>query len=537
MIQNTAAILRPTLLGGCVVSYCPIASSIGLRVLREGGNAIDAAVATGLALAVTYPQAGNLGGGGFMLIRTADQREAFLDYRELSPRAITTEHFQGDPSASVLGARSVAVPGTVAGFYEALRKYGTWAWDRTLAVPIDLAEKGFWITSRQGAYFNAYSSELARYKSTRDTFFPDGAVPLAGTLFCQPHLAWSLRQLAEQGPDAFYRGSISDRLVSEIAAGGGILDHEDLDTYSSKWRDPLSRTIFGRRITTACPPSGGGLVVLVALSLLEASGFADMEIDSVDRVDLLRRAFRVAFATRRRFIADPDAFPIAEAIAEAVGREYTSGSLEAAERELELPGLFTVAPPSQNTTHFCVLDSYGNAVSNTYTLNTLFGSKLTARGTGFLLNNSINDFSLGSGVPNWYDLVEGSRARLVGGRRATGSMSPTIVSDGTVQLVLGGSGGPHIPTMVTQTILRTVVDGLPLPRALVAPRVHHQFVPDQLKIEESFPSGVAESLAGRGVHFVRAQRLGIGIGIQRDASSNDRVFTMLDPRFNDDSGL
>jgi gamma-glutamyltranspeptidase/glutathione hydrolase len=544
---------------GCVVSYCAVASAVGTRMLREGGNAVDAAVATALALAVTYPQAGNLGGGGFLLLSTSENSGSessegsegavhFLDYRETSPRSLTAERFKetsiNDTSSTVLGALAVGVPGTVAGLAAALEKFGSFSWDRVVAPAIDLAERGNWLTSRQARYLELYAGLLGQFASTRRYFLgADGKTLLPGTLFCQTDLGRTLRILADEGPRAFYEGRIAEQLVAEIARGHGVLDGQDLAGYQPKWREPLCREFRGRKIYSAPLPSGGGLVVSLSLGLLEALEAWKTQPDSVERLALLGRVFRLSFAVRRRLAGDPDYLDPAQ-VAEIIKRlesQLSRGELEALERE------FISAEPSpspsidrwreaarqsqSNTTHFCVLDRYGNAVSNTYSLNTMFGSKLAVDGAGFLLNNCMDDFGLSSELPNWYELVHGDLNHLEPNRRPVSSMSPTLVMrDQKVELIVGGSGGPRIPTLVAQIISSVVMDGFPLEESIRRPRVHHQFLPEELAVERRIAEEVVTQLAKQGQPVVRVPMLGIGAAIHRQLDSNELSAT-LDTRF------
>lgn len=524
---------------GCVVSYCPMASAVGAQILRRGGNAVDAAVATALALAVTYPQAGNLGGGGFMLARSSSGDVHYLDFREVVPMNVKPEIFLDDEhwrnEGTILGGTAVCVPGTVAGLASALERFGTWQWDQVVGLVIDLAEVGVWMTTRQASYVRMYQHHLMRFPTTARTFLRNGEAPLPGTLWPQPDLAWTLRQLADHGPQAFYTGEIADRMVETIQADGGALDHDDLRNYRERWRDPLAGKFFGRTVYTAGPPSGGGLVVLLSTAILEAAGVRDIPPNTPERFKMLARAFRVAFEARRQLTADPDTDDgIAFSRNNEVLRRCISlaDDLDALEDYLGLndPDSHSrvVFEDHKNTTHLCVLDGEGNAVSLTYSLNTLFGSKLVPRGCGFLLNNSIDDFSIG-GVPNYYGLVEASRNELVPGRRATGSMAPTLVLDGDkIELILGASGGPRIPTVVVQLLVHVLCDDEILPIAMREPRVHQQHVENEIWVEPTMPDAIQQGLLDLGLEVSRHARLGIGAGIQKWRGG---VYAALDFRF------
>ncbi|MEQ9504264.1 MAG: gamma-glutamyltransferase [Deltaproteobacteria bacterium] len=524
---------------GYVVSYCPVASAHGMRVLEEGGNAVDAAVATGLALAVTYPQAGNIGGGGFMLIAPHKEPVSFLDYREVAPKNITPQDYLVDGrrgEAMVLGAKSAAVPGTIAGFAKALETHGTMAWDRIVGQIVDLAENGVIITSRQAAYLNAYRETLSRFESTRKVF---GRSILPATRFLQPDLAQTFRRLAEHGPRDFYRGRLAALLLDEIRRGGGPMSLDDLVDFEAKWRVPFTCEAFGRRIWTAPFPSGGGLVVHLTLRILDGLGYASLPARSLERYQLLIRAFRVAFWMRQTYAVDPDFLTEEQQleIETLLECRITRSQLEEWEtklrqdkRLLENEAAY-LRSQNKNTTHFSVLDSAGNAVSNTYSLNTLFGSKLVVNGAGYLLNNTLDDFGVGRGTPNWYGILDGDRNTLAGGRRPVGSMAPTIVEvDGVPELVIGGSGGPTIPTMVVQTLLGLVLDGRSVAAALAEPRVHHQHSKAELRLENAVAQSIRDTLFLDDDPRTFVSRIGIGAAIHRDRDTG-QVQAALDPRF------
>lgn len=525
-----------------VVSYCPIASAVGARVLREGGNAVDAAVATALALAVTYPQAGNLGGGGFMMVHDASTRGVhFLDYRETAPRRIRADQFlQFDGTRSLhslKGGLPVGVPGTIRGLAAALERFGTWSWDHVVGPAIELAEKGIWLTTRQTAYLNRYRTALGEFDATRHCFCePSELGYLPGTLFQQADLGRALRRLADQGPEDFYSGGIAEMLCAEVQRNNGIMQLDDLASYEVKWRQPLTTPFMGRTIYTAPLPSGGGVVIVFALRMLKALGIETFARASAERYTLMARVFRVAFALRHRFAADPDYLDPRdlEDVHNFLARDFEPSDLDVLEENY----VASVDPERtphfkpENTTHFCVVDAEGNAVSNTYSLNTLFGSKLVVGGCGFLLNNSMDDFQIGENTPNWYGIIDGSRNQLVPKRRPVGSMTPTIVhnANNEIELVLGGSGGPMIPTLVTQSMLGVFLDGLSLTDALGAPRIHHQFLKPELKVEDMIPESVVQKINIGQDPIITTPNIGIGAGIQRLADGS-RVFGVLDRRF------
>lgn len=519
---------------GCVVSYCPIASAIGKRVLAEGGNAIDAAVAVALALTVTYPQAGNLGGGGLMLIHLESGQQLMLDYRETASRLTTTEMYDS-PTASVLGARAVGVPGTVAGLAEALTRFGTWSWDRIVSLCIPLAESGVWVTSRQGMAYEVYADELQRFKSTSECYFIAGQVPGPGHLLVLPDLAQAFRALAEEGPDVFYRGRIAELIVDEIQRGGGCLDMEDLASYRTVWREPVRRQFGDHMLITSSLPSTGGFIISKTVDFLTQQGAIDGNFQSRDRTVLLARAFRAAYYLRRRIGYDPDYMTSDDrAAVRAVWDDTTD--LDAVETEMieEIMGTTGLRRvpgkgPEKSTTHFCVLDREGNAVSNTYSLNTLFGSKLTVSGAGFLLNSTMDDFYFGQMRSNWYHLIDGPANLAQPRRRPVTSMAPTLVThDGRLRVLIGGSGGPRIPTMIVQVLL--FMRNMELLEAMRMPRIHHQFTPDRVTCEVTLPERQQAALNAAGFELDFGRALGIGAGIKWMAET-DELLACLDPRF------
>lgn len=521
---------------GCVVSYCPIASAVGTRVLHQGGNAVDACVATALVLAATYPQAGNLAGGGFMLIKPPGAEAELLDYRECAPRAASTALFSSTADRSVRGGLAVGVPGTVAGLAEAVRRFGTWGWDRLVAPAIEVAQQGIWITNRQAKYLALYHKDLATFPETASALLPAHGRPWQpGDLCRNPQLANTLRLIGEQGPQAFSHGEIGEAVVRTIQRYGGVMEMEDLREYKPIWRRPYRRRVFGHDVMTTPLPSGGGFVVLTSLALLEAAGCADLPVRSAARYELLARAFRIAFALRAQFAGDPAIVPpdILARCESFTQLPFDAGSIQRFEHELGLNGEPPVReqPPPRNTTHICTIDAAGMAVSNTYSLNTLFGSKLVAEGTGALLNNTIDDFGILPDVPNWYALVEGKYNMLAPGLRPLGNMSPTIVSDNDiVELAIGGSGGPRIPTAVVQTILGIYGNGMALAQAAQLPRVHHQFKPTQIDVEDALDLNHQETLERLGYDVVQFPRLGILAAIQYDVKGKT-LSALLDQRF------
>jgi gamma-glutamyltranspeptidase / glutathione hydrolase len=524
---------------GFVVSYSPVASALGTRVLMEGGNAVDATVCTALALAVTYPQAGALGGGGFAMLRFEGESVRFLDYRETAPSGLRPAAFVSPSghrsSASTVGGRSVAVPGTVAGLEAMHARYGSLPWAKLVEPVVELADAGVWLSTRQAAYLRKYEDALRAFSGTAESFLRDGRAPLPGTRFRQPLLAKTFERLAREGAREFYEGKTARHIVDAVRASGGPLSGHDLSSYEAKWREPLTIEAFGATIVSPSLPSSGGLVVNAALRLLEANGVDRFDTpEDPHRTLLLARCLRAAFAMRYRIAVDPD-FASKEDRAEIEKIRCLNGHLDI--DEIEKRYVFERFEPKSviegnHTTHFCVVDGNENIVSNTYSINTLFGSRMLASDAGFLLNNSIDDFQIGATSENWYGMVDSPKNALAPGRRPVGSMCPTVVMDksGTVpRLVLGGSGGPTIPTMLVQVLLASLVDGLPLHRAVSNPRVHHQFLRPELRVEQALPQEQRRELRALNNPIVEVNRLAICAGLERKADGRHSGF--LDPRF------
>ena len=541
---TTSLRLRPTFPDGLVVSTCPVASGIGMRILREGGNAADAAVAVGLALAVTYPQAGNLGGGGFGLIVDQDgddHHKYLLDFREVAPRGVRSELFLdldgGLSDACRIGGLATAVPGTIAGFAALVERFGRLSWDRVVAPVVDLAERGFWLTTRQAMYFRMYRHELSRFSFNPSLFRSVGFAPLPGTKLCQADLAQTLRILADKGPRDFYEGGIADAVVREVRTQQGVMDAEDLADYEIRWREPLQSKYLGWDVWTTPPPSGGGFTLALALKLLERMEAHRLRPESVDRIELIARVLRVACYYRRELIGDPDFMSEAEQkeVAGFLNSSVLDRSFETLEAEaVKAPHdqkLGSVVARGGNTTHFCVLDKDRLSVSITYSLNTLFGNKLCVDGHGFLLNNSIDDFQIAPGAQNWYAFVDGERNRIGPRRRPAGSMAPTTMRlPGRAQLSVGAAGGPRIPSLLTQIALSIAADRTSLAEAMHRPRIHHQCWPDRIYLEDGVTPAVRDALKGRGYETTLAASLGIGAGILSDLAAGTNT-ACLDSRF------
>ena len=494
---------------GMVVAQEKIAAQIGTDVLRRGGNAVDAAVATGFAMAVTYPRAGNIGGGGFMVIHSTDRNEdVAIDYRETAPAATTSEIFLGadgkpDIAKSRDSALGIGVPGTVAGLAIALDKYGSGHFTLAdLVKPgIALAANGTEITDDLADTLPDWHRRLARWPSSAKIFSrADGTSLREGDRLVQTDLAATLSAIAEQGPRGFYEGPVAEKLVKSICDAGGIMTLDDLKSYRPVIRAPVRGTYRGYDIVSMPAPSSGGIVLLEILNILEGFPMRDMKQGSAPSLHVMIEAMKRAYADRARYLGDP-AF-VKAPIATLIAKDYAAKQRTSIDLDHATPwtdALSATPPEGDNTTHFSIVDSRGNAVSNTYTLNYSYGVGLVADGTGVLLNNELDDFTAAPGASNAYGLV-GFEANLPGpGKRPLSSMSPTIVlKDGKPLLVTGSPGGSRIISAVLQVIVDVLDYGMDVAAAVAAPRVHHQWLPDEVRVERGFADDTLAALRAKG---------------------------------------
>ncbi|MGY4475135.1 gamma-glutamyltransferase [Bradyrhizobium sp. USDA 3364] len=499
---------------GMVVAQEKLAARVGADILRQGGNAVDAAVATGFAMAVTYPRAGNIGGGGFMVIHLAARNEdVAIDYRETAPQAATRDMFlnaegKPDPDKSRNSALAIGAPGTVAGLALALEKYGSGKFTlaQILKPAIDLARDGFVVTDDTSDTLGDMYRRMSRWPNSAKTFSHADGTPLhEGDRLIQGDLAGVLTAIAEQGPRGFYEGAVAEKLVSGIKNAGGIFTLEDLKSYQPVIRTPIRGSYRGYDIVSMPQPSSGGVVLLEILNILEGFQMSDMKQGSAASLHVMIEAMKRAYADRARYLGDP-AFVDAPTQL-LVDKDYAAKQRATIDLARATPwaDVRNAKQPHEgdNTTHYSVVDASGNAVSNTYTLNFPYGVGLLADGTGVLLNNELDDFTAAPGASNAFGLV-GFEANLPGpGKRPLSSMSPTIVlRDGKPVLVTGSPGGSRIISAVTQIIVDVIDYKMDIAAAVAAPRMHHQWLPDEVRIERGFPDQVLADLRARGHKLV-----------------------------------
>jgi gamma-glutamyltranspeptidase / glutathione hydrolase len=486
-----------------VVAGSGIASDVGREILQRGGSAVDAAVAVGFALAVVHPEAGNLGGGGFMVIRQKDGTVQTLDYRETAPARSTRDMYldeRGEPTErSVTGHLSAGVPGAVAGLTEAQRRYGLLPLAAVIEPAIRLARDGFVVDEYRSRSIADDSARLALFPASRASFLPGGAPPAPGTVLRQPDLASTLEAIRDHGADGFYRGRVADLIVAEMERGGGLISREDLAGYRAIWRDPITITYRGYSIYSMPPASSGGVTMGEILNIME--GYDPLpRFGSPALMHLEAEAMRRAFIDRNTYLGDP-AF-VRNPTERLLSKDYAADLRKGiGDRATPTPAFVSGPRTGSSTTHYSVVDEEGNAVSCTTTLNNSYGSAVTVAGAGFLLNDEMDDFATAPGKPNMYGLVQGEANAIAPGKRMLSAMTPSIVLDPTGQLLLvvGTPGGPRIITMVYHVISNVIDHRMPLPDAVAAPRMHHQGLPDTLRVEHrGFPPATLDSLRARG---------------------------------------
>ena len=504
---------------GMVATQEATATRIGLEVLQNGGNAVDAAVTVGFALAVTLPRAGNLGGGGFMVVHDAASGETVaIDYREMSGAAASRDMYldaagEADPEKSRYSGLAVGVPGTVAGLALALERYGTLTLAETLAPAIALAEDGITVSPDLADSLKAAAKRMQKWPASAAIFYKAGGTPYEpGERLAQADLARSLRLIAEQGPEALYGGAISEQIVAAVGEAGGHLTMEDLKAYEAVVREPVRGSYRGYEILSMPPPSSGGVHIVQILNILEGVPLGFLGAGSAEAIHLTAEAMKHAYADRSEYLGDPAFVDVP--IAALTSKVYASSILARISRGRAAPaaeiGPGDLAPyESPQTTHFSIVDAAGNAVANTYTINFSYGSGIVAGGTGILLNNELDDFSAKPGVPNAYGLIGGEANAVAPRKRPLSSMSPTIVlEDGKPFLVTGTPGGSRIITTTLQVIMNVIDHGMNIAEATLAPRIHHQWLPDELRIEEGLSPDTIRLLEQKGHKVSVADAMG-----------------------------
>jgi len=499
---------------GIVVAQEPVAADVGVAVLKSGGNAVDAGVAVGFALAVTHPFAGNIGGGGFMLIRLADGRTTFIDFREKAPHQATHDMYL-DPSGNVthdslIGWRAVGVPGTVRGLELALKKYGTKSWSELLAPAIHLASSGFPISYSQMRSFHNTADLLSQFPDSKRIFLKDGAFYDWNETLQQPELARTLERMARNGAKEFYEGETARILASQMEKNAGLITLEDLREYQAVERKPLEGDYKGYRIITSPPPSSGGVGILQMLAMLDGTSYEKSKAGSATAYHYLAEVMRRFYADRNEYLGDPDfvKHPITALLQPGYikARRDSIDPVLATPSEQINPGLPAAVAEGSDTTHYSIADEQGNVVAVTYTLNAGYGSGVTVPGAGFLLNDEMDDFAAKPGAPNLFGLVQGEANSIAPGRRPLSSMVPTIVlKDGKPFLVLGAPGGSRIITAVMQVMLNVIDFGMNIQDAIDSPRVHHQWKPDRLDIERGISPDTIALLKKAGYNIEEAK--------------------------------
>ncbi len=524
---------------GMVVSQRQSASQVGAEILSKGGNAVDAAVATGLALAVVLPRAGNLGGGGFMVIYLKDKdKTVTIDYREKAPSAAHRDLFLDekgnyDKQKAQFSLLSAGVPGTVAGLYRALTQYGTMTWQEVLEPSIKLAEEGFAVPHDLANILasSRYKQRLSSNKAAAESYYKrDKSNYQAGEILKLPDLAWTLRQLSDNGPDAFYRGEIAKKIIKEMEKNGGLISAEDLKNYLPVERSPVIGTYKNFKIVSMPPASSGGIHLIQMLNMIEEFPIREMGFGSADSIHILTEVMKRAYADRSKHLGDIDFYDVPFSL---MSKEYSSFlnksiSVNSITASIDVSSGDPYPYESPDTTHFSVMDQYGNAVSNTYTLNFSYGSGIMIPGTGMLMNNEMDDFSSKPGVPNGYGLLGSEANSIQANKRPLSSMTPTIIfKDNKPYLVLGSPGGSRIITTVLQVALNVMEHDMNVAQAVNSPRIHHQWLPEVLMIEKGFGPDTEKLLQEKGYKLYPSSTMG---SVQAILKDGEYFYGAADPR-------
>jgi gamma-glutamyltranspeptidase / glutathione hydrolase len=531
---------------GMVVSTSSFASKVGVEILKKGGNAVDAAVAVGFALAVTYPSAGNLGGGGFMVIHLADGKNISIDFREKAPLSAHRDMYLNEagefiPELSQQGTTSAGVPGSVAGLIYALEKYGTMPLADVIQPAIDLAKNGWRLEKRDSIYFSNTIPLFERYPSSKKIFTKDGVPYSTGELFIQSDLAHTLEQIKENGRDGFYKGKVAELLVEQVSSSGGYITLEDLEKYQPVEREPIIGTYRGYEVVSMPPPSSGGIALVQMLNILESYDLVNVDWGSSQYFHHLVEAMKYAYADRTYHLGDADFYPVPKE--QLISKEYAKTIFERIESaknkavpSSEIKSLDTqLLHESTETTHYSVYDLYGNAVSTTTTINSSFGSGIVVESAGFLLNNEMDDFSGKPGVMNQFGLLGTEANSIQPEKRMLSSMTPTIIlKDSKPYIIIGSPGGSQIITTVLQVVLNCIDFDMNIRDAIEAPRIHHQWMPDSIFYEKgALTEAVKKELADMGYRFwdldTESRIIGIAEGIMIDRK-NKIIYGASDPR-------
>jgi gamma-glutamyltranspeptidase/glutathione hydrolase len=504
---------------GMVSTSHTLATEVALQVLKDGGNAVDAAVTAGFALAVTQPRSGNIGGGGFMLIAPGDgTAPEVIDYRETAPAAATEDLFLDedgnvDQNRSRFTHKAAGVPGTVAGLALALERHGSISLKQALAPAIKLASDGFVVPRRFSEGLEQARERMTRWPATLETFYKeDGSAWQPGERFRQPELAATLQRIADQGTDGFYKGETARLIAAEMASNDGLITEADLAGYEPAIRTPVHGTYRGHDIYSMSPPSSGGIHIVQILNILEGFPIGKYGHNSASAIHHMAEAMKLAYADRTQYLGDTDFVdvPVAGLISKGYAEELR-GTINADKTRpaSEIKPGQPAAYESPETTHFSVVDRWGNAVSNTYTINFSYGSGITVAGAGFLLNNEMDDFSAKPGVPNAYGLIGGAANKIEPGKRMLSSMSPTVVrKNGRNFLVTGSPGGSRIITTTLQVIMNVIDHGMNIQSAVSVPRIHHQWLPDQIRVEQGISADTVKLLESKGHTVVTDSAMG-----------------------------